>query len=156
MHHFWGPNSSFAPIFLFFFLKKIINIIFIYLLAPFILQNFKKNSQSQSRVMRMCHFRAQNIPICPEQNFLVQTIIISFIYLLALFIGQNLKKILTADQRYENVPFLGPNWSICPKQKLLCTILKKFFQRIQSYKDAQFLSPKWSIFPNENFFQKTC
>ena len=32
MHHF-GPKI---------FLKKIINIIFIYLLAPFIVQNFKK------------------------------------------------------------------------------------------------------------------
>ena len=73
----------------FFFLKKIINIIFIFQLAPFILQNFKKNAQSQSRVMKMCHFWAQNTPISPEQNFLVQTIIITFIYLLAFSIGQN-------------------------------------------------------------------
>ena len=47
--------------------------------------------------MRMCNFQAQNTPICPEQNILVQTIIITFIYLLALFIGQNFKKILPAD-----------------------------------------------------------
>ena len=40
MHHFWPPNGSFAP--KFFFWKKIINIIFIYLLASFILQNLKK------------------------------------------------------------------------------------------------------------------
>ena len=40
--------------------------------------------------MRMCNFQAQNTPICPEQNILVQTIIITFIYLLKLFIGQNL------------------------------------------------------------------
>ena len=45
----------------------------------------------------MCHFRVQNTPVCPEQNFLVQTIIITFIYLLTFFIGQNLKKILTAN-----------------------------------------------------------
>ena len=49
--------------------------------------------------MRMCHFRAQNTPICPEQNFLAQTIIVTFIYLLALFIGQNSKKNPTADPR---------------------------------------------------------
>ena len=47
--------------------------------------------------MRMFHVRAQNTPICPEQNFLVQAIIITFIYLLALFTGQNFKKILTAN-----------------------------------------------------------
>ena len=35
MHHCWVPNGSFAPN-NFFFLKKIFNIIFIYLLAPFI------------------------------------------------------------------------------------------------------------------------
>ena len=64
----------------------------------------------------MCHFQAKNSPICPEQNFLVQTIIITFIYLLALFIVQNLKKFLQQIQSYEDAPFLGPKWSICPKQ----------------------------------------
>ena len=93
-----------------------------------------------------------------------------FMYLLAPFILENLKKILRADKSYEDAPFLGPKWSICPKQfffgKLLksfsstyqhfplCKILKKFFQRIQSYEDAQFLGPKWPISPNENFFRK--
>ena len=48
--------------------------------------------------------------------FLVQTIIITFIYLLALFIVQNLKKFLQQIQSYEDAPFLGPKWSICPKQ----------------------------------------
>ena len=61
----------------------------------------------------MCHFWAQNTPICPEQHFLVQTIIITFIYLLALFNGHNLKKILQRIQGYEDMPFLGPKWSIC-------------------------------------------
>ena len=143
-----------------------------YLLAPFILQNLKKNSMSRSIVMRMCNFRTQNGSFALKKFFLVQTIIITFIYLLALFIVQNLKKFLQRIQSYEDVPFLGPKWSICPKQiffgKLLisfsstyqplslCKILKKFFQRIQSYEDAQFLGPKWPISPNENFFQKTC
>ena len=67
----------------------------------------------------MFHFQAQNTPICPEQNFLVQTIIITFIYLLALFIVQNLKKFLQQIQSYEDAPFLGPKWSICPKQFFL-------------------------------------
>ena len=118
----------------------------------------------------MCHFWTQNGSFVLNKIFLVQTIIITFIYLLALFIVQNLKKFLQRIQSYEDVPFLGPKWSICPKQiffgKLLisfsstyqplslCKILKKFFQRIQSYEDAQFLGPKWPISPNENFFRK--
>ena len=39
------------------FSEKIINIIFIYLLVLFIVQNLKKNSYSQSRVMRMHYLK---------------------------------------------------------------------------------------------------
>ena len=63
----------------------------------------------------MCHFWAHNDPFVMNKIFLVQTII-TFIYLLALFIVQNLKKFLQRIQSYEDVPFLGPKWSICPKQ----------------------------------------
>ena len=45
MHHFWAQNGPYAPNNIFFFLK-IINIILIYLLAPFIAQNFKKILQA--------------------------------------------------------------------------------------------------------------
>ena len=62
----------------------------------------------------MCHFWAQNTPICPEQNFLVQTIIITFIYLLALFIGQNLKKGCT---------ILEPKMVHLPKTKFFLKII---------------------------------
>ena len=85
-----------------------------YLLAPCILQNFK--NFLRSRVMRMCHFWAQNSPLVMNNIFLLQTIIITFIYLLALFIVQNLKKFLMQIQSYDDVPFLGPKWSICTKQ----------------------------------------
>ena len=69
--------------------------------------------------MRMCHFRAQNGPFVLNKIFLVQTIIITFIYLLTLFIVQNLKKFLQWIQSCEDAPFLGPKWSICPKQNFL-------------------------------------
>ena len=62
------------------------------------------------------HFQDQNGPFVLKKKFLVQTIIITFIYLLALFIVQNLKKFLQQIQSYEDAPFLGPKWSICPKQ----------------------------------------
>ena len=50
------------------FLEKI-KIIFIYLLAPFIVQNLKKNSYSGSRVIRMSHFGAQNGPFAQVGTF---------------------------------------------------------------------------------------
>ena len=84
-----------------------------YLLATFILQNFRKV------LMRMYHFLAKNDPFVRNKFFSVQTIIITFIYLLALFIVQNLKKFLQQIQSYEDAPFLGPKWSICPKQFFL-------------------------------------
>ena len=56
--------------------------------------------------------------------FLVQTIIITFIYLLALFIVKNFLKFLQRIQSYEDVPFWGPKWSICPKQKFFWKIIK--------------------------------
>ena len=65
--------------------------------------------------MRMCHFRTQNGPFVLK-SFLVQTITNAFIYLLALFIVQNLKKSSQQIHSYEDVPRLGPKWSICPKQ----------------------------------------
>ena len=58
-----------------------------YLLASFILQNFRKV------LMRMYHFLAKNDPFV-RKFFSVQTIIITFIYLLAPFIQQNSKKFL--------------------------------------------------------------
>ena len=119
----------------------------------------------------MCHFQAKNSPICPEQNFLVQTIIITFIYLLAIFIGQNLKKLLTANPDLWCIIF-GPKMAHLPQTNfffgkkslisfsstywplLLCKSLKKFLQRIQGYEDASVLGPKQPICPNTNFFRK--
>ena len=50
-----------------------------------------------------------------NEIFLVQTIIITFIYLLAIFIVQNFKKFLQRIHSYDDAPFSGPKWSICPK-----------------------------------------
>ena len=99
-----------------FFLVQTIIITFIYLLALFIVQNLKNNSYSESRVMRMCHFWAQNgsftPKICSEKEILIS---LSSTYWLLSFC-KILKKFLEPIQSYEDVPFLGPKWSICPKQ----------------------------------------
>ena len=59
MHHFGAQNGPFAPNKNFFGKNYII---FIYLLAPFIVQNLKESSYNRSRVTRVCHFWAQNNP----------------------------------------------------------------------------------------------
>ena len=119
--------------------------------------------------MRMCHFQAQNDPIAPKKNFLVQTIIITFIYLLALFIVQTLKKFLEQIQSYEDVPFLGPKWSICPKHilffwKIIDIILiyllalfiaqnfKKFFPADPELWGCAIFGPEMAHFPKWEFF----
>ena len=55
----FGPKMAHLLQFFFFFLKNI-NIVLIYLLAPFIVQHSKKNLRS--RVKRMCNFWVQNDP----------------------------------------------------------------------------------------------
>ena len=67
MCHFLGPKWSTCPKHFFFW--KIINIILIYLLAPSIGQNLKKNSSCGSRVIRMCNFWAQNGQFPQMRNF---------------------------------------------------------------------------------------
>ena len=119
--------------------------------------------------MRMCHFQAQNTPICPEQIFLVQTIIITFIYLLVLFIGQNLKKKFWQQiQSYEDAPLLGPKWSNCPKQIFFWKIIKitliyllgpffvRNFKKIlpvdPELRGCAIFGPKMTHFPKWEFF----
>ena len=42
-------------------------------------------------------------------------------YLLTPFTLQNFKKFLELIQSYEDVPFSGPKWPICPEQKIFGT-----------------------------------
>ena len=82
---FLGPKCSISPLSpakkkLFLFLK-IISTIFIYLLAPFIVQNFKKNTFNGSRVIRMRNFWARNGPFAQIRIFqrtVLWTLFLSF------------------------------------------------------------------------------
>ena len=65
--------------------------------------------------MRMCHFCAQNGPFALNTFFYTN----HYYHLhlpVALFIVQNLKKFLQWIKTYKDVPFLGPEWFICPQQ----------------------------------------
>ena len=103
-HHFQVQYGLFAQDI---FFGKSINLIFMYLLASFIIQNFKKIIRS--KIMRTHHFQAQNGPSAPNDNFFWKTITIISMYLLVPFIVQNFEKILWAN------PFLGPKWPACPE-----------------------------------------
>ena len=118
----------------------------------------------------MCHFQAQNGPFVMNKIFLVKTIIITFIYLLVLFNVQNLKKFLQWIQSYEDAPFLGPKWSICPKQiffwKIINIILiyllapfivqnfKKILPADPELWGCTIFGPKMAHFPKWEFFSK--
>ena len=109
MCHFWAQNSSFVMNKI--FLVQIIIITFIYLLALFIMQNFKKLLQ-QIQSYEYAPFLGPQWPICPKQIFFSKIINIILIYLLAPFIVQNFKKFFQRIQSYENARFLGPKWPI--------------------------------------------
>ena len=139
-----------------------------YLLAPFILQNFKRILRVDSDLSERAIFRHKVAHLsCPEQFiFLVQIIITTFIYLLALFIVQNLQKIITVDPKLWGCPTFGSKMVHLPHffwkiiiifiyyPLSLCKISKKFFQWIQNYEDVQFFGIKWIICLNEIFFRK--
>ena len=84
-----------------------------YLIAPFILQNFKKflePIQSYEDVP----FSSPKWPICPEQKFFGTNHIITFIYLLALFIMHNLKKFLQRSKITRTWNFWAQNGPYSP------------------------------------------
>ena len=60
------------------FFSKIINIILIYLLAPFDCIKFLKNSSSRSRVMRMHNFWVQKGPF-PQMRIFSENLLLSLV-----------------------------------------------------------------------------
>ena len=105
-------------------------------------------------------------PICPEQFFFCTNHYYYFNLPIGSFHCAKFKKILTADPELWDVPFLGPKWSICPKQNFFGKIIKVILiylllpfivqnsssgsrvVRMHSF------GPKMAHFPNEIFFRK--
>ena len=153
-----------------FFLKKQL-IKFSCTYQPFHSAKFYKNSYSRFRVMRMCHFRAQNSPFVLNKIFLVQTIIITFIYLLTFFYGLNFKKILTADLELWGCAIFGPEMvQLCQTNFFLEKITNIIFIYllatfiVQNFKNSysgsrvvrmrHFWAQNGAFAPNKNFFGK--
>ena len=94
---------------------------FIYLLAFFIVQNFKK-ILTANRVMTMRHFWAKNGSFAPKKSFFWKKLLISFSSTYwPLSFCKILKKFLEPIQSYEDVPFSGPKWPICHEQNFFGT-----------------------------------
>ena len=86
-----------------------------YLLAHFILQNFKKILRANLELWECAIFGPKMVYL-PSKKFFWKILIIILIYLLAPFIMQNFKKILQANPDLEDAQFLGPEWPIFPNQ----------------------------------------
>ena len=97
--------------FFFFFLIKTIKLIFMYLSAPFIMQNFKKILRVDPSYENV-PFSSENGPFASTENFFRKTINISFMYLLVPFIVQNFKKIHRIIPELWGRAILGPKMII--------------------------------------------
>ena len=124
-----------------------------YLLNPFILQDFKKKLRVDSDLWGCAPSLGPKWPICPKwpnKNILVQTIIITLIYLLALFIEQNLKKILPVDPEPWECTIFGPKmthfhkWEIFQKTCYIAVFFYSCLSTCQKSKsDINLLVKYW-------------
>ena len=121
-----------------------------YLSAPFIPQNFKKKSYSQSTFMRMHEFCAQNGPFAPIFFFGKHW------YYFHLPVGPfhcaSFKKIITTDSwwSYDNLLFLGPKWPSCPNENFFRKPETCFFHSWlstcqKSKSDINLLAKYWQL-----------
>ena len=148
-----------------------------YLLAPFILQNFKKILRADPELWGCAIFGPKMAHLSWTKFFWYKPLLLLSSTYWPFSLCKIKKKILQQIQSYEDAPFLRPKWSICPKEKFLLEKIiniifiyllapfivqniKKIWKWIQSYEDAPFLGPKWPIFPNDLFYikpvNKTC
>ena len=160
-------KTAYSPWRGFFSSKNHHHIIFIYLLASFIMQSLQKYPYNRLRVMTTHHFCAQNGAIA-SRRFLLEKPLIQFSCIsLTLSLCKTFKTLSDWIQSYDDVSFLGSEWPIFWGGKtitvikfsctswtlLLCKTSKKLLQWIQSFHSASFLEPKWSIFPKEFFLK---
>ena len=120
-----------------FILKKQLKKFFMYLLAPFILQNFKKFLEP-IQSYEDAPFLDPKWSICPEQKFSRKTINIILIYLLAPFIEKSLKKILPADPELWGYTVFGSKMAHFPKWEFFSeNLLMSLVSFIHTYLHAK-------------------
>ena len=83
--------------------------------------------------------RTKKIKLPQMNSFSRKTTNKIFMYLLAPFILQNFKKL----QSYQDVPFSGPKWPICPEQKIFGTSHYYYFYLLTGpFQCAKFVDPE--------------
>ena len=109
----------------------------------------------------------------PQMNFFLQKQLITFsCTYYPLSFCKILKKFLEPIQSYEDVPFSGPKWPICPEQNFFgtnhyyyfhlpigpfhCAKFKKILTADPELWGCAIFGPKMAHFPKWEFFQKTC
>ena len=141
-----------------------------YLLAPFIQQNFKRILRANPELWGCAIFGLKMAHSSSTKFFWYKPLLLLSSTYWPFSMCKILQKFLQRIQSYKDASFLGPKWFICPKQFFLekkklsfasaywplsfCKIFKKFLEPIQSYEDVPFSGPKWPICP-EQFFGKT-
>ena len=88
--------------------------------------------------MRMCHFWAQNNPFALNKFFWYKPLLLLSSPYWPLLLCKILKKFLQWTQSYEDAPFLGPTWSICPKQIIFWKKLNHFHLTIDPFHCVKF------------------
>ena len=143
---------------------------FIYLLAFFIVQNFKK-ILTANRVMTMRHFWAKNGSFAPKKSFFWKKLLISFSSTYwPLSFCKTLKKFLEPIQSYEDVPFSGPKYPNLSWTKFFgtnhyyyfhlpigpfhCAKFKKILTADPELWGCAIFGPKMVHLPQTNFFWK--
>ena len=130
-----------------FFLVQTIIINFIYLLALFIVQNFKKFLQ-RSQSYEDVPFWGPKWSICTKQIFFINIILI---FLLAPFIVQNFKKILPVDpELLWGCTVFGPKMAHFPKwnffsENLLMSLVSFIHAYLHAKNQSQILIYSWNI-----------
>ena len=150
----------------FFLEKQLIN--FNVPICPFHSTKFLKNSYGRSKVTRISHFGHKMAHLIWTNFFRQKPLLISSTYW-PFSLCKTQKNFLQQIQSYENVPFLGSKWSICPKQiffleKIINVIfiyllalfivqnLKKILTADPELWRCVIFGPKMAHLPNWGFF----
>ena len=116
MHHFSGQNASFAQSN--FFLEKII-IIFIVLLAPFILQNFKKILRANPELWGCAIFETKIPQFVLNKFFWYKPLLLLLSTYWPFLLGKIFKNILAEDPEFWACAIFGPQIVHLPEKKIL-------------------------------------
>ena len=143
-----------------------------YLLAPFILQNFKKNLKANPDLWGCAIFGPKIPQFVLNKIFWHKPLLLLSSTYWPFSLDKIQKKILQQIHGYEDAPFVGPKWSICPKQNFfgktiditliyllapfIMQNLKKILPVDPELWGCTIFGPKMAYFPKWEFFQKTC